>query len=171
MSSSIDSSRFFAITGSATFSSKFPVDRGERDRRIVADDLARDLDGDLGDHRVHLARHDRRARLEVGEPDLAEAACGPEFIQRRSLRDLDQRNGDGLERAGHLHGRVHRALRSEVVLGFLQLEARSLAATFAITFDANARVGVQAGADGRAAERELAEPRRAASMRSMPSSI
>ena len=36
---------------------------GDRDRGVVADHLAAHLEDDLGDDRVDLARHDRRALL------------------------------------------------------------------------------------------------------------
>src|SRR5437867_41221 len=43
------------------------------DRGVVADDLEADHVHHLADRRVHLARHDRRARLHRGKDELAEA--------------------------------------------------------------------------------------------------
>jgi hypothetical protein len=39
---------------------------GEGDRGVVADHLSCDLHDDLGDHRIDLAGHDRRALLQLG---------------------------------------------------------------------------------------------------------
>ena len=54
-----------------------PQGVGPGDRRVVADDLRGDHHHGLGDHRVDLAGHDRAARLELGDLDLADPAPRP----------------------------------------------------------------------------------------------
>ena len=50
----------------------------DRDRRVVADHLGGHLEHDLGDHRVDLARHDRRALLQLGQRQTRRGRCaGP----------------------------------------------------------------------------------------------
>ena len=71
-SSVIDSSSATAVTGSITLSSSSEPVWPKRDRRVVADDPGDDHRQALDDHRVHLAGHDRRARLRLGQGDLGE---------------------------------------------------------------------------------------------------
>ena len=49
------------------------AEAAERHRRVVPDHLRAHLAGRLADDRVDLARHDRGARLQVGDGDLAQA--------------------------------------------------------------------------------------------------
>ena len=49
--------------------------RRHGDRHVVADDLVADLADELGDDRVDLARHDRRARLHRRQVDLVQPAA------------------------------------------------------------------------------------------------
>jgi hypothetical protein len=55
---------------------------------VVADDLAADHDERFADDGVDLAGHDRRAGLDGGEDEFADAAAGPEPSQRMSLAIL-----------------------------------------------------------------------------------
>ena len=55
-----------------------PGRAGPRDRRVVADDLRAHLQHRLGHHRVDLAGHDRRPRLQVGQVDLGEPGGRPD---------------------------------------------------------------------------------------------
>ena len=48
----------------------------QRHRQVVADDLEGDLVDDLRDHRINLARHDRRTRLHRRQLDFGEAGAG-----------------------------------------------------------------------------------------------
>src|SRR4029079_5356235 len=73
----------------------------DRDRPVVPDHLRGDLRHDLGDHRVHLAGHDRAALLQLGQHDLGQTrtmarrgpgqalsagpAGGPEPMKRMSF--------------------------------------------------------------------------------------
>ena len=70
---------------------------GHRD--VVADDLVADLVHDLGDHRVHLARHDRRARLHRRQLDLVEAAARSGREQAQIVADLRDLHGGALQHA------------------------------------------------------------------------
>ena len=89
----------------------------DRDRGVVADHLRADLQHDLGDHRVDLARHDRGALLQLGQEDLADAGARAGAHQREVVGDLGQRDGDHLQRARQLDQRVAVGLRLERVLG------------------------------------------------------
>src|SRR3712207_8975759 len=51
---------------------ELPLRAADRDRRVVADDLRGHLEDDLGDDRVDLAGHDRRALLERSEEHTSE---------------------------------------------------------------------------------------------------
>src|SRR5918993_2001392 len=73
---SIASSSLSVTTGIVTFNSKFPVLAAERDRRIAADDMSRNLDNRFAENRIDFARHDRRTGLCVRHADLADRAAG-----------------------------------------------------------------------------------------------
>ena len=77
-----------AMTGSNTFSCSCPAFGGHRDRQVAADDAEADHVHDLGDDRVHLARHDRRARLLGRQVDLAQAAARARRQQPQVVADL-----------------------------------------------------------------------------------
>ncbi len=68
----------------------------------VADDLEGDLVDDFGDHRVHLAGHDRRTRLYRRQIDLAEPGGGSGGGQAQVVAGLGELHGDALEDAGEL---------------------------------------------------------------------
>ena len=96
----------------------------DRDRRVVSDHLGRDLADDLGDDRVHLAGHDRRALLELGDEDLGQAGARARSHPADVVGDLGQRDGDGLQRARRLDEAVAGSLRLERVGGRRDREAR-----------------------------------------------
>ena len=75
------------MTGIMTLSSKLPA-APAGDGRVVPDHLRAHHQRGLGQHRVHLAGHDARARLQVGQVDLGEAGARAGRIQRRSLQIL-----------------------------------------------------------------------------------
>ena len=79
---------------------------GDGHRRVVADDLRGDLQHDLGHDRVDLAGHDRRALLQLGQEQLADAGARAGAHQRDVLGDLGQRHRDDLQRSGQLDERV-----------------------------------------------------------------
>ena len=128
------------------------------DRRVVADHLRGDLEHDLGDHRVDLARHDRGALLQLGQQQLADARARARAHQREVVGDLRERDGDDLERAGQLDERVAVALRLERVLGRADVEPGVGREPGAHALGEVA-MGVEPGARGRTAERDLGDVR------------
>ena len=135
-----------------------PVHAADRDRGVVADHLRRDLRDDLGDDRVDLAGHDRRALLQLGQEELGEPGARAGAQEAEVVRDLRQGDGDDLERAGGLDEAVAGGLRLEVVDGRGDRQAR-LAGEELAHAGGELGVRVEPRADGGAAERDLAEPR------------
>src|SRR6266568_606181 len=127
---------------------------GERDRRVVADDLRADLPYRLADHRVDLARHDRRAGLEVGQVQFGEAGPRPGAHPADVVCDLVQPDGDDAQLAGRLDERVPGALRLEVVARLGQRQAGHLDEA-RDDRGGEAGRGVDAGTDRGAAQRQL----------------
>ena len=103
------------MTGSITLSSKLPAAAAERDRGVVADHLRDDLAHRLGHDRVDLARHDRRAGLQVGDVDLHQTGARARAHPAQVVGDLVQRDRDRAQHARALDQRVTRRLRLEVV--------------------------------------------------------
>ena len=120
----IDCSRLRAISGMRTLSSNWPC----RPPTVIAVSLpitcALDLQHDLGDHRVDLARHDRGALLQLRQEQLADPGARARAHQREVVGDLRQRDGDDLQRARQLDQRVAVGLRLERVLRRRDLPGR-----------------------------------------------
>ena len=76
-----------------------PQGVGPGDRRVVADDLRPDHHHRLGDDRVDLARHDRAARLELRDLDLADPAPGARGEPADVVGDVREADGHRLEGA------------------------------------------------------------------------
>ena len=154
------------MTGICTLSSNEPDAPGPRDGGVVADDPRAHHEHGLGDDRVDLAGHDRRAGLEVGDVQLAEAGVRAGAHPAEVVADLREAHGDGAQRSGCLDEAVAVGLRLEVVGG---LGDRQLGLGCEELDDElrEAGRGVDAGADGRAAERHLGDAgeRRAARAR------
>ena len=68
----------------------------ERDGRIAADDMRGDLEHRFTHHRIHLSRHDGRARLGIREADLPDPASGTRRQPAQIIGDLGQANGQSL---------------------------------------------------------------------------
>ena len=119
-------SRLSAITGSITLSWKLP----DWPAIVIVASLpmtcAATIADGLGDHRIHLARHDAAAGLQRRQRDLAEAASGPLFIQRRSFAIFIRLTAVVFELPGHLDRRVLRAHRLEEVVERVEADARAL---------------------------------------------
>ena len=102
-SSTAECSRFLIITGLKTFSSKLPCEPAI----LIAVSLPRTWHDDhrhrLGLRRVHLARHDRRAGLVLGQDELADPGARAGAEPADVVRDLHQRRGERRERAAHEH--------------------------------------------------------------------
>ena len=88
---------------------------GERQRRVIAEDLNADLRQRLALRWVDLARHDRRARLVFGQRKFAEARARAGAQKADVVGDLEQRRRDGVDGAvGKDHG-VVRGERLELI--------------------------------------------------------
>ena len=104
------------MTGTITLSSKVPAAPPQAIGGVVADDLRAHLQHRLGHDRVHLAGHDRRARLQVGQVQLAEPGARPGAHPAQVVADLGQADRDDAQLAGQLDQRVARGLRLQAVL-------------------------------------------------------
>ena len=93
------------------------------DGRAVAGHLSADLDHRLADDRIDLAGHDRAARLDRGQDQLAQAGLRPGAHQTDVVGDLHQRSGQRRQRAGGEDVGIARALSLEVVGGLAELGA------------------------------------------------
>ena len=89
----------------------------ERDRGVVADDPRDDHRQALDDDRVHLAGHDARPRLGLGQGELAQAGPRPHPQQADVRRDLPQAERDRPDRAVGGDLDVKGGLGVEVVVG------------------------------------------------------
>ncbi len=129
------------------------------DRGIVADHLRGHLGDRFGDHRVDLARHDRDARLQIGQVQFAQSGQRTRAHPADVVGDLGQRHRDGLERTGGLDQAVAGGLSLERVFGRAQFGQPGLGDKHVDHLGAEPVGRVEAGADGGAADREFAEPR------------
>ncbi len=130
-----------------------------RDRGVVADHLRGHLRDRLGDHRVDLARHDRAARLQVRQLDLAETGQRARAHPPDVVGDLGQRDRDRAQRAGRLDQPVAGRLRLERVDRRAQFGQPGLLDQHLDDLLAEPVGRVEPGADGRSADGQLAEPR------------
>ncbi len=148
-----------AVTGSMTLSSRNEPGLAERDGRVVADHPGDDHGQALDDDRVHLARHDRRPRLGLGQRELGEAGARAHAHEPDVGGDLPQAERDRADPAVGGDHRVERRLRVEVVGGLADRQTGQLREA-----DAGTRrvlgVGVDPGPDRRAAQRARRAARR-----------
>ena len=128
-----------------------------RDGRVVADDLRRDLRRGLRQHRVDLARHDRAARLQVGQTDLAESGERARSHPADVVGDLGQRDRDGAQGARRLDEAVACGLGLERVLRRGQRVDTRRLHQLGHHLRAEAVGGVEAGSDGGATDGQFAE--------------
>src|SRR4051794_16773075 len=92
----IDSSRLRAMTGNIALSSKLPWDPAKATVASLPITWAATIRG-LRQHRVDLARHDRRAGLQVGQMDLGQAGARTRTHPTDVVADLRQPDGDGAQ--------------------------------------------------------------------------
>ena len=154
-------STLWMMSGLKTFSSKLPDAPPIVDRDVVAHHLRAHHRHRLALRRVHLAGHDRAARLVLGNRDLADAAARAGREPADVVGDLHQRGGQRLQRAVQLHERVVAAERRELVRRASRTagpSARDLLRAAA----GELRMRVEARADRRAAERQLVDGRQRA---------
>ena len=128
---------------------------GDGDRRIVADDLGGHHRSRLGNHRIDLARHDRGTGLQSRQLDLAQASKRTGVHPAQVVGDLHQAHGQRLQLTGQFHRGVLRRHAFEVVLGRFETHAGELR-EFACHRRTELRISIDAGADGRAAQRQSA---------------
>ena len=114
-SSRTDSSTLRAITGIITLSSKLPAAPAHDDGGVVADHLGADHQRRLRQHRVDLAGHDARPRLQVGQPDLGQPGGRPAGQPAQVVADLGEADRDRPQHAAQLDEGVAAALGLEVV--------------------------------------------------------
>ena len=146
------------MSGLKTLSSKLP----DAPPMLIATSLPKHLRAQHGHRlalgRVDLARHDRAAGLVLGDAQLADAAARARRQPAHVVGDLHQRRGQRLERAVGVHQRVVGGERLELVGRGHERQPGQLRQ---LGGDAAGELGVrvEAGADGGAAERQLAEVR------------
>ena len=78
------------------------------DGHIVANDIEGHLAHHFGDDRVDLARHDRAARLELGQNDFAKAGTRAGGQETQVIADLRELDGEAL--AGRREGDIGAAV-------------------------------------------------------------
>ncbi|CAM2158157.1 conserved hypothetical protein [Paraburkholderia tropica] len=125
---------------------------------VVAEHLAAEHRQRFGLRGVHLARHDRAARLVLGNRQFAETAARAAREPANVVGDLHEARGHGLERAVREHERVGGGHHLELVGRRDEGHARELRDGFGHLVR-ELRMRVQAGADRRAALREFVEMR------------
>ena len=142
------------MTGIAVVSSSVALVVANVIGGVVADDLSGNLLDDLEHDRVDLSGHDRAARLEVGHRYLAQPAGRTRTEQAEIAGDLVHRQRRRPTRTVEVAERLLSTLGLEVIGCLTQ---RQVEATRQALGDLGAerRRGVESGADGRAAERQL----------------
>ncbi len=130
---------------------------GERDGMVVAEHLHRDHRQRLALGRIDLARHDRRARLVFRQDQFADAGARTAGIPADVVGDLHQRASQGAQRAARRHHRIVRRADREEIGGLTERTSGFGRDQFA---GQRAEPGgrIEAGADRRAAERQLVKP-------------
>ena len=157
-SSLIESSRFRAISGTKTLSSKWPC----MPPTVIAASLpitcAATCVTTSGMTGFTLPGMIELPFCSSGQEDLGEAGARAGAQEAQVVRDLRQRDGDGLQRARRLDEGVARRLRLEGIGGRVDREPGVGGEPLA---HARGELGmrVEAGADGGAAERDLPEAR------------
>ena len=126
---------------------------------VVADHLRADHHRRLGDDRIDLARHDRGARLQRRQHDLAESRLRPAVHPAQIVGDLHQADRVGLELAAQLDGGILRRLRGEMIVAPRRTGKPVTSRELGRDLRAEFRMGVDAGADCRAAERQFGHAR------------
>ena len=92
---------------------------GERHRQIVAHDVKHRHVEHLGQHRVHLARHDARTGLDGRQADFVQAGRGAAAEQPEIVGNPDQVLRQRAQRPGKKHGVLHRLHRFEQIVALV----------------------------------------------------
>ena len=105
------------MTGSMTLSSRLPAAPPKATAASLPMTWATTWETASGIDRVDLARHDRRARLQVGDADLGQPGPGTAAHPAQVGGALVERHRDGAQHARRLHQGVAGPLGLEVVPG------------------------------------------------------
>lgn len=132
------------------------AEAAQGDCGVVADDCAADHDEGFGDDGVDLAGHDAGAGLDGGEDEFAYAAAGAGAEPADVVGDFAEADGDGFEDAAGFDDGVFGGLGLEVIGGFAEVDTHACG-EFGGDHGAEFFVGVDAGADGCAADGEFGE--------------
>ncbi len=97
-----------------------PGRAGPRHRGVVADDAGAHLQHRLGHDRVDLAGHDRRARLQRRQVELAQPGARSRAHPAQVVADLGQADRHHPQLARHLDQAIARRVRLERVAGHRQ---------------------------------------------------
>ena len=130
----------------------------EGDGGIVAEDVRADLGQRFALSRVHLAGHDRRAGLVLGQRQLAKSGTWTRAEEADVVGNLEAAHGDRRDGAVGEDHRVMRGEGLELVRGGREFEAGDLADLGRNALGKTRRRG-EAGADGGAALRQLHQHR------------
>ena len=127
---------------------------GHRHRGVVAEHLHRHHGQRLGLGRVHLARHDARARFVGRDVELADAVAGPDAYQRTSLAIFISAPAS-VRSAPLVVTRASWALSDAKRVGRLHERVAGEPGQLGGGLVTELRVGVEAGADRGAADGQL----------------
>ena len=136
---------------------EIPLRAGDRDRRVVADHLDGYHRHRLALSRIHLARHDRGARLVLRQDQFAEPDARSRAHPADVVGDFHQRDRQRLERSGSRHQRIVRRQRGEFVRRRFERQP-GVPAIFAAAIG-ELRMGIEPGADRRAADGQFKQVR------------
>ena len=121
------------MSGLNTFSSKLP----EAPPMLIATSLPNDLAAQHGQRfalgRIHLARHDRTARLVLRDADLAQPGTRAGSQPAHVVGDFHQRGGQRLERAVGRDQSIVRGQRGKLVGGAVERQSGRYAPSSAAT--------------------------------------
>ena len=132
------------------------LDRRHGDDGVVAEHTAADHRQCLALRGTDFSRHDRGARLVLGQQQLADARARPRAEQAHVVGDLEQAGRERIERAVHRRIGVVRRQRLELVRRAHERQFRQLG-DFRREQSRKSRVGIEPGADRRSALRERIE--------------
>ena len=126
------------------------------DSGITTYDLRAHLYQRFRDDRIDLAGHNRASRLHLRQGELAETRAWAGAQPANVIRYLLKADRKGAEGAARFEDSIERALSLEVVISLLDGDAQLLRKQ-CTNARGELRMGVDAGANRRAPERDLAE--------------
>src|SRR4051794_15529695 len=87
---------------------------------VVAEDVSTYLEERFGDHRVHLAGHDRATWLDFRELQFTQPGTRSRAHPAHVVRDLREAQGESTQDSARRDERIDVALRVEVVVRLAQ---------------------------------------------------